>query len=726
MARVARGRPKPPSTDDLSLYLNRELSWVEFNHRVLQLAEDPSTPLLERLRFYAIYANNLDEFFMVRVAGLVDHSSAGTAPSDGREPDEVLHEIADRVRALEAELESNLHDSLLPALAVEGLRVLTLAECTVAERRRLTEMFEQEIFPVLTPLAVGPGRPFPYISNLSLSLGVFVVDPPTGEQRFARVKVPEVLPRFLALERGHRYVALEDVIADNLHRLFPGMEFTEHATFRVTRDADYDISEAAEDLLEAVEQELHARRFGDVVRLEVEATMSDEMRGVIVAALRVHPDHVYRARRPLDLADFFPLASLDRPDLHYRPWTPQTQPRLNADSQSVDMFAEIRRGDILVHHPYDAFSTSVERFIEQAVDDPDVLAIKHTIYRTSGDSPIVPALVRAAEQGKQAVAMVEVTARFDEERNIRWARSLERAGVHVVYGLAGLKTHCKLAMVVRREEGVARRYVHIGTGNYHPSTARLYTDLGLFTCREDVTADVSDLFNHLTGFGRPQAYRKLWVAPQELRQRLVDEIWRCCLEHDPDHPARMVLKCNGLVDRGVIAELYRASQAGVQIDLIIRGICCLRPGVPGLSDNIRVISILGRFLEHSRIYSFRTAQAETTYIGSADLMPRNIDARIEVITPVEDPYLVSEIDAALDLMLADTAGCWTLDADGTWHRRRPVDDDAPFSSQAALMERAVAVADGEARGDRREAAAERRLVRRPQPGKPGARATGAT
>jgi polyphosphate kinase len=726
MARVARGRPKPPSTDDLSLYLNRELSWVDFNHRVLQLAADEHTPLLERLRFHAIYANNLDEFFMVRVAGLVDHASAGTTPSDGRGPDEVLHEIADRVRALESELEANLHGSLLPSLAAEGLRVLTLAECTPAERRRLTEMFEQEIFPVLTPLAVGPGRPFPYISNLSLSLGVFVVDPPTGEQRFARVKVPEVLPRFLALERGHRYVALEDVIADNLHRLFPGMEFTEHATFRVTRDADYDISEAAEDLLEAVEQELHARRFGDVVRLEVEDTMSDEMRGVIVAALRVHPDHVYRARRPLDLADFFPLASLDRPDLHYRPWTPQTQPRLNADSQTVDMFAEIRRGDILVHHPYDAFSSSVERFIEQAVDDPDVLAIKHTIYRTSGDSPIVPALVRAAEQGKQAVAMVEVTARFDEERNIRWARSLERAGVHVVYGLAGLKTHCKLAMVVRREEGVARRYVHIGTGNYHPSTARLYTDLGLFTCREDVTADVSDLFNHLTGFGRPQAYRKLWVAPQELRQRLIDEIWRCCLEHDPDQPARMVLKCNGLVDRGIIAELYRASQAGVQIDLIIRGICCLKPGVPGLSENIRVISTLGRFLEHSRIYSFRTAQAETTYIGSADLMPRNLDARIEVITPVEDPDLVTEIDTALDLMLADTAGCWWLDGDGNWHRRRPEPGEAPFSSQAALMERAVAVADGEARGDRREAAAERRLVRRPQPGKPGARATGAT
>ncbi len=725
MARAARGRPKPPSTDDVSLYLNRELSWIAFNDRVLQLAADTSTPLLERLKFLAIYANNLDEFFMVRVAGLVDHAESGTTPADGRPPEELLHEIADHVRSHEALLEATLHGGVLPGLAAEGIRLLTLEECTPAEHRRLTEMFELEIFPVLTPLAVGPGRSFPYISNLSLSLGVFVVDPPTGERRFARVKVPEVLPRFLALERGRRYVPLEDVIADNLHRLFPGMECTEHATFRVTRDADYDISEAAEDVLEAVEQELHRRRFGDVVRLEVEASMSDEMRGMIVAALRVHPDHVYRARKPLDLADLFPLAAIDRPDLRFRPWAPQTQPRLDVEAGPVDMFAEIRRGDILVHHPYDAFSTSVERFIEQAVDDPDVLAIKHTIYRTSGDSPIVPALVRAAEQGKQAVAMVEVTARFDEERNIRWARSLERAGVHVVYGLAGLKTHAKLAMVVRREEGVARRYVHIGTGNYHPATARQYTDLGLFTCREEVTADVSDLFNHLTGFGRPQRYRKLWVAPQELRQRLVDEIWRCSVEHDPDQPARMILKCNSIADRGIIAELYRASAAGVQIDVIVRGICCLKPGVPGLSENIRVTSILGRFLEHSRIFSFRTARAETTYIGSADLMARNVDSRIEVITPVEDEGAVAEINAALDQMLADTAGCWVLDGEGGWSRRLPAEDEAPFSSQNALMALAVAVADGEVRGDRREAAAERRLVRRPQPGKPGARPSGA-
>ncbi len=721
MARATRGRRARP-LEDTSLYFSRELSWLDFNHRVLQLAADENLELLERVKFCAIYANNLDEFFMVRVAGLLDHATAGTVPGDGIAPGDTLHQIAERVRTLEVELEAILHESVLPALAAQDIRILRLEDCTAAERKRLTEMFETEIFPVLTPLAVSAGRSFPYISNLSLSLGMFVDDPVTGERRFARVKVPEVLPRFVALERGRRYVPLEEVIADNLHRLFPGMQFAEHATFRVTRDADFDISEATEDLLEAVEQELSRRRFGDVVRLEVEEGMSDAMRETIVQALRVRPDHVYRARPPLDPADLFPIASIDRPELHYRPWTPQTQPRLDVgENQVVDMFEEIRRGDILVHHPYDAFSTSVERFVEQAVDDPDVLAIKHTIYRTSGDSPIVPALIRAAEQGKQAVAMVEVTARFDEERNIRWARSLERAGVHVVYGLAGLKTHCKLALVVRREEGVARRYVHIGTGNYHPATARLYTDFGLFTCREDITADVSDLFNQLTGFGRPQRYPKLWVAPVELRQRLLDEIWRCTVEHDPAQPARMMLKCNALVDRGVIAELYRASQAGVQIDIIVRGICCLRPGVPGLSENIRVISILGRFLEHARIYAFHTARAQTTYIGSADLMPRNLDNRIEVVAPVEDPDLVSEIDAVLGLLLADTAGCWTLDGDGAWTRRRPVDGEPSFSSQAALMERALASSDLDARGDRREAAAERRLLVRPQPGKPGAR-----
>ncbi len=703
-----------PAVDDPTLYINRELSWLDFNGRVLELAADPAQPLLERLKFCAIHAKNLDEFFMVRVAGLLEHVEAGTIPSDGQPPAATLRGISQRVSAQERELERVLHEELLPALEEHDIRVLPLHLCTVEERLRLAEMFRDELFPVLTPLAVGPGQPFPYISNLSLSLGVTVVDPTTGERRFARVKVPEVLPRFLAVEKGRRYVALEELIADNLDALFPGMEFEEHATFRVTRDADFEISDEADDLLGAVEHELSRRRFGDVVRVEIDSSMSQGMRDLLITALEVLPDHVYASKPPLDASDFFPLTSLDRPELRDPAWSPRTQTRLRSQDEGkpVDIFAAIRAADVLVHHPYDAFGTSVERFIEQAVDDPNVLAIKHTIYRTSGDSPIVPALIRAADQGKQAVVMVEVKARFDEEKNIRWARSLERSGVHVVYGLVGLKTHCKLALVVRREGSRTVRYVHIGTGNYHPSTARLYTDLGLFTCRPDITADVSDLFNHLTGFARPRTYRRLWVAPSDLRDRILREIQRCVDEHEPERPARIVMKMNALVDRATIAALYRASQAGVEIQLIIRGICCLRPGVPGLSENIRVVSILGRFLEHSRIYRFETATGSTTHIGSPDLMPRNLDARIEVVTPVDDPALLAEITTVLDLALADTAGAWVLEADGTWRRRHP-ENGTPFSSQEALMMRAISNEDPDARDARREVAA-RRISRRPK------------
>ena len=558
-----------------ALYLNRELSWLEFNARVLALAEDEALPLLERAKFCAIHASNLDEFFQVRVAGLLDLvvSGASVRSADGRTPRETLAQIRERVLELSARNGRVWRDVLRPALAAEGIAIVGVEECSEQELAELAGLFEAEIYPVLTPLAVGPGRPFPYISNLSLSLGIFVRDPGSGERRFARVKVPEVLPRFLPVEVGARYVALEDVIADNLGALFPGMVIEEHATFRVTRDADFEISEADDDLLEAVERELSRRRFGDVVRVEVQADMSDEMRETIVTNLGVRTGQVLAARPPLDLADLFPLASLDRPELRFPPWTPQTQPRLRPDDpdETVDMFGLIRAGDLLVHHPYDAFPTSVERFIEQAVDDPDVLAIKQTLYRTSGDSPIVPALIRAAEQGKQAVAMVELKARFDEEKNIRWARSLERAGVHVVYGLVGLKTHCKLALVVRREGSGVRRYVHIGTGNYHPATARLYTDLGLFTCRDDVTADVADVFNEITGFARGVRHRRLWVAPRGLRDGVVAEIRRAVEEHTPETPSRIVWKVNALVDRPVITELYAASAAGVQVDLIVRG-----------------------------------------------------------------------------------------------------------------------------------------------------------
>jgi polyphosphate kinase len=701
-----------PSVEDVDLYTNRELTWLDFNRRVLELGADPAVPLLERLRFCAIFANNLDEFFMVRVAGLVDHAERGTVPSDGRSAQHTLTSISETVRELEGELERILHGEILPGLGEHDIRIVTLAECTPAEREQLAETFSSQIFPVLTPLAVGPGRPFPYISNLSLSLGLTVLDPSSGERRFARVKVPEVLPRFMPLERGRRYVALEDVFADNLGLLFPGMEIVESAAFRVTRDADFEIAEGDDDLLEAVERELNRRRFGDVVRVEVDAAMPAEMRGTLMDALGVDAEQLYPVRAPLDLADLAPLANLDRPELRYPSWTPQTPPRLvpGDPDEPVDVFAAIREGDVLVHHPYHAFSTSVERFIEQAVDDPDVLAIKHTIYRTSGDSPIVPALVRASEQGKQAVVLVELKARFDEEKNIRWARALERAGVHVVHGMVGLKTHCKLALVVRREGGVTRRYAHIGTGNYHPSTARLYTDLGLFTSREDITADVSDLFNQLTGFARPQRYRRLWVAPVDLREPVLAEIRRAVDEHDPEQPSRIVMKMNSLVDRPVIAELYRASQAGVEVDLIVRGICSLRAGVEGLSERIRVISILGRFLEHSRVFVFRTPRGAATYMGSADMMPRNLDHRIEVVTPVDDPALRAEIDEELELMLRDTAGAWELH-DTTWVRRRPAPGEEPFSSQVAMMERALLGEQAEPRETRREAAA-RRVRRR--------------
>mgnify|MGYP000856158143 CR=1 FL=1 len=665
MARVAARQ----AAEDADLFTNRELSWLDFNRRVLELASEARLPLLERLKFCAIFANNLDEFFMVRVAGLLDHVAQNTSPTDGQPAAATLDAISTRVRGLEEELGRILHDDVLPALREHDIAIVRLDECTAEERSRLAEAYHGEIFPVLTPLAVGPGRPFPYISNLSLSLGVHVLDPVSGDRRFARVKVPEVLPRFLPLEPGARYVTLESVIADNIGSLFPGMLIEEHACFRVTRDADFEISEGADDLLEAVEQQLVRRRFGDVVRLEVDDGMGDLMLQTLVDALGVDPGQVYRVPKPLDLADLMPLSSIDRPDLRYAPWTPQTHVRLRARAadDQLDVFASIRRGDILVHHPYHAFSTSVERFIEQAVEDPDVLAIKHTIYRTSGDSPIVPALVRAAEQGKQAVALVELKARFDEERNIRWARSLEQAGVHVVHGLVGLKTHCKLALVIRREGQGVRRYVHIGTGNYHPATARLYTDLGLFTCRDDIAADVSDLFNHLTGFARPQRFRRLWVAPFEMRARMLAEIRRCAEEHGEDSPARVTMKMNSLVDRAVIDELYKASQAGVRVDLIVRGICCLRPGVPGLSENIRVVSVLGRFLEHARIYRFHSRSGRRTYIGSADVMPRNLDHRIEVVVPVEDDVCRGRLEEVFAALLADETA-WTLGPDGRWTR----------------------------------------------------------
>lgn len=669
-------------------FYNREESWVDFNDRVLQLAADPSLPLLERVRFCTIYASNLDEFFMVRVAGLVDHLLQETTPSDGTPPTHTLERIAERCRALQHRLEQLLDDEVLPALEDAGIAVLSIEACSAAEREALQAVFEQQIFPVLTPLAVGPGQPFPYISNLSLSVGVTVRDPVGGELRFARVKVPEVLPRLLRVGDGDRFVRLREVIAEGLPALFPGMEIVESSFFRVTRDADFEIEEGADDLLEAVERQLSRRRFGDVVRLEIAEGMPAGMRAMLIDALAVDLRQVYEAGTALDVGELGLIARLDRAELRYPSWTPRIPPRLRRDGGPADLFAEIRRGDLFVHHPYESFTASVERFIEQAVADPDVLAIKHTIYRTSGDAPILPALAEASEDGKQAVALVELTARFDEERNIRWARSLERSGVHVVHGMVGLKTHCKLALVVRREGDRTRRYVHIGTGNYHPATARAYTDFGLFTCDEEITADVADLFNHMTGFARPQGFRAIWVAPMHLRDQVIAEIRRCVAEHDDGRPARITMKMNSLVDRRIIEELYAASEHGVQIDLLVRGICCLRPGLPGVSGNIRVRSLLGRFLEHARVYCFDTAVASTAYLGSADLMPRNLDSRIEVVTPVRDPVVLERIHRILALELADTRGAWELGVDGRWSPVAPAPDGDPVSAQESFMEHA--------------------------------------
>ena len=690
---TAREAPVAVDLTDPALYINREVSWLDFNARVLALARDPEIPLLERCKFLAIFTSNLDEFFMVRVAAVQDALEARRVPStpDKLSREDVLGHIARRVTDLAAEQSRIWREELRPALAEAGIEVTSVDDLTAAERRALDERFDREVYAVLTPLAVGPGLPFPYISGLSLNLGLRVRDPVKGETRFARVKVPPKLPRLLAA--GNRLVFIEDLIEAHVDRLFPGMEVTESIRFRVTRDADFSISDESDDLIGAVEAQLRRRRFGHVVRLEVEEGAPDDLVAELEQALEVGTLDTYRIPGPLDMTAFWHLALLDLPLLRDAPWEPRTQPRLQAEEgERSDLFAVIRAGDLLVHHPYDDFDTSVERFVEQAVEDPDVLAIKQTVYRTSGDSPIVPALMRAAEQGKQTVCLVELQARFDEERNIQWARALERAGVHVVYGLSGLKTHAKVALVVRREGNRVRRYVHIGTGNYNPSTARLYTDLGLFTCREDLAEDVADLFNHLTGFARPPRYRKVLVAPVHLRDGVLAEIDRAVEGHTPDSPSRVVMKMNSIIDGPVISAIYRASQAGVQVDLIVRGIAGLRPGVPGVSENVRVISIVGRFLEHARIFAITVGGRTGYWIGSADMMARNLDNRVELVAPVEDPVACREIQTIVDVQLADTVLAWELGSDGTWRRIRPEPGEAPLNSQDALMERASRLA----------------------------------
>ncbi len=651
-------------------YINRELSWLDWNARVLYQAKDPRNPLLERVRFLAIFANNLDEFFQVRVAGLRQQAAARAAhvSPDGLSASEQLDRIRPVVRHLMAE-HSAAFAEIRKALVEQGISIVKYGKIP-QHHARLRERFIEEIFPVLTPLAVDPGHPFPYISTLSLSIAVGLRDPLSGERRFARVKVPPVLPRLYEVEPG-TWVLLDQIIANNLDLLFTGMEITDAHMFRVTRNADLAIEEdEAGDLLLAIEEELRRRRFGEAVRLEVERSMPAATRRILLDGIRIGEEDCFDISGMLDLTGLASIAGLDRPDLQLPPWTPVVPARLLPpdEDEPVDVFAAIRAGDILVHHPYDSFAASVERFIAQAAEDPEVLTIKQTLYRTSGDSPIVRHLIRAAERGKQVVVLVEIKARFDEEANIVWARKLEQAGAHVVYGLVGLKTHSKVALVVRREGTVLRRYVHIGTGNYNPRTARGYVDLGLLTCRPELGADATDLFNVLTGLSRQVDFRRLLVAPHSLRSRILTLIEREIAYAQAGREARIVFKVNAVVDPESIEAIYRASQAGVDVDLIVRGICSVRPGVPGLSERVRIRSVVGEFLEHSRIFGFANGGQPEWYIGSADLMERNLDRRVEAVVPLEDPEAAAHVAGIVQLMLADDRRSWQLGTDGVWRR----------------------------------------------------------
>ncbi|MEO1145521.1 MAG: polyphosphate kinase 1 [Cyanobacteria bacterium J06638_22] len=692
-------------------YLNRELSWLEFNRRVLSEAFDPRTPLLERLKFTAIFSANLDEFFMVRVAILKEQVEAEVSrlTPDGRTPQQQLDDISTTLRPMVVEQHHYFQQTLRPQLEEHGVFLLNYIDLNQEQRLYLKDYFEKRIFPVLTPLAIDPAHPFPHISNLSLNLAVNVKDPKTGNERFARVKVPNTLPRFIEFPKELRYqddgkkvlwtgVTLEQVVAHNLEFLFPGMTIQEYYPFRITRNADFEVSEdEADDLLLAIEQELRKRRFGgSVVRMELHPTMPNSVRQMLMDEMNISDGDVYDLEGLLNLKDLFALTGLPLPELQEHPWTPMIPPRLRSlsddpdlPSERSDIFAVIREGDVMVHHPYESFSGSVEAFITQAAHDPQVLAIKMTLYRTSGDSPIVKALIAAAENQKQVVALVELKARFDEANNIVWARKLERVGVHVMYGVVGLKTHTKVVLVVRQEGDHIRRYIHIGTGNYNPKTARLYTDLGIMTCRDDLGADLTDLFNFLTGYSRQHSYRKLLVAPVNLRDRMTSMIRR---EIDHAHSGtggRIIAKMNSLVDPKMISCLYEASQAGVEIDLIVRGICCLRPGLDGVSENIRVISIIGQFLEHSRIFYFGNAGDEEIYIGSADWMPRNLDRRVEAVTPIEDPRLLAQLKDLLDIFLHDNRQAWEMNPDGTFTQRRPKEDEPERSSHEILMQRSL-------------------------------------
>ncbi|MEX0874979.1 MAG: polyphosphate kinase 1 [Actinomycetota bacterium] len=691
-------------------FLNRELSWLDFNARVLALAEDSNRPLLERAKFLAIFSQNFDEFFQVRVAGLKMQvrSGVGRQAAEALSPSEQLDAIRERVVSLTARRDLLFVDEIAPALAKEGVSFCSWDDLSSDEQTTLAAYFDVQIHPVLTPLAVDPGHPFPYISDLSLNLAVVISDPTEPEPRFARVKVPPSLDRFIPLPDGERFLPFEQLIAARLETLFPGMQIVAHHPFRVTRNADLDVEEdEADDLLEAIETGLRQRRRSPhVVRLEIGPGLADYVREVLLDELDLDGADVYSGPAPLDLGGLWSIYALDRPDLKDEPWKPVTPGRfagmrrrrsITPGASSVDhrapafadadtsVFDVLRAGDQLLHHPYDSFTTSVETFIEQAADDPHVLAIKWTLYRTSGpESPIIRNLIRAAENGKQVVALVELKARFDEEANIAWARALEEAGVHVVYGLVGLKTHAKIALIVRQEGGKLTRYTHVGTGNYNPNTATVYEDVGVLSADPDVGADLSDLFNFLTGYSRQRAFRKILVAPLMLRDQLLDMIG----DESARPNGRILMKLNHLVDPEMIDALYAASQRGAKVELIVRGVCSLRPGVPELSENIRVRSILGRYLEHSRIFRFGAEpRSATYYIGSADLMRRNLDGRVEVLLPITDPVLKNRLSEILDVNLSDDALAWELSADGNW---KHVSGDSGLDAHRELQRLAIA------------------------------------
>ncbi len=679
-------------------YLNRELSWLDFNARVLALADDTSLPLLERAKFLAIFASNLDEFYMVRVAGLKRRDEMGLSvrSADGLTPREQLRCIGEQTQRIASRHARVFLDSVRPALAEEGIHVVTWADLDEAEREQLSVYFTEQVFPVLTPLAVDPAHPFPFVSGLSLNLAVTVKRPEDGGQHFARVKVPDNVDRFVELDAaegaeeqpGHlevRFLPMEELIAAFLPVLFPGLEIVEHHAFRITRNADFEVEEDRdEDLLQALERELARRRFGSPVRLEVADDMTENMLELLLRELDVHPGDVIEVPGLLDLSSLWQIYAVDRPGLKDRPFVPATPPAFAERETPRSIFATLREGDVLVHHPYDSFSTSVQRFIEQAAADPNVLAIKQTLYRTSGDSPIVRALIDAAEAGKQVVALVEIKARFDEQANIRWARALEQAGVHVAYGMVGLKTHCKTCLVVRREGSAIRRYCHVGTGNYNSKTARLYEDIGLLTVDPDIGADLTDLFNSLTGYSRKLSYRNLLVAPHGIRAGIIERVEREVAAHSESGGGRIRMKMNALVDEQVIDALYRASQAGVRVEVVVRGICALRPGMADFSENIVVRSILGRFLEHSRIIHFQAINE--FWIGSADMMHRNLDRRVEVLAQVKDPRLTAQLDDVFESALDPATRCWELTPDGQWCAS-PHDGETVRDHQCSLMER---------------------------------------